>query len=409
MSLRAVSARRYGRKVSLTRTGTRFLLFPQAPVLPGIRGPETVWVSPPAGSIGPGPADGRMYVVDAIEKLPYDGEAFPPWRGPANAPARPGPEGHFDHLEPRQREFMAAHCYGALRLVLDIWEHYLGEVIPWHFAMHFERLEIVPVVHWNNAQCGYGFMEFGTHARGLPGALPLCLNFDVLAHELGHALLYSLLGLPRPEEVRTPYIAFHESAADCVALISTLHFDTVVDRLLRVTSGNLYLPNELNRIGELSATDQIRNASQSLKMSDVPAFDMPLDLLSNRQRHDMGLPLTGAVFDILVEVFQEILVREGLIGEELNALSRQAGDAHEALVQQGFDVAFSGNEAQFKAALLDARDYTARCLAGAWRALDDQVTFDRAAQAMLQADLALTGGAGHRILVDCLSWRGIRV
>jgi hypothetical protein len=48
--------------------GTRFRLYPQSPILESIHGPETVWIGHPAGSIGPGPSDNRMYVVDAVGK-----------------------------------------------------------------------------------------------------------------------------------------------------------------------------------------------------------------------------------------------------------------------------------------------------------------------------------------------------
>jgi hypothetical protein len=406
MSLHTVSALRHG-SAALVEGGTRFLLYPQAPVLAGGGAPEAVWVSPPAGSVAAGPADARMYVVDPIEKSPYGDEYLPPYRGPTHAPAEPGPDGHFDHLDPGCREFLAAHAYGTLRFVLDVWEKYFGTVLPWHFAAHFPRLEIVPSVRWNNAQCGYGYIEFGTHAPGFAGAQPLCLNFDVLAHEIGHAFIYSLLGMPAAQQMHAQYVAFHESAADCVAMLSALHFDSVVDRLLTQTRGNIYLPNELNRIGELSDTKQIRNASHSLTLDDVPALDTPVHRLSNRQRHDMSLPLTGAVFDVLVEVFQEILVLERLIDPALDQASRQLADTPAAQIQRAFDAAYLGQEARFKAALLDARDYMGRCLVRAWQGLDAGVTFSGAAAAMLCADLELAGGAGREILIDCLTWRGI--
>ena len=68
-------------------------------------------------------------------------------------------------------------------------------------------------------------------------------------------------------------------------MIAVLHFDSVVDGLLRSTRGNLYLPNELNRIGELSDTEQIRVASHSLTMADVPDLSTPAAELSQPQRH----------------------------------------------------------------------------------------------------------------------------
>jgi len=320
-------ARRFTRDAYRDR-GTRFRLYPQPPVLESIHGPETVWIAHPPGSIGPGPSDNRMYVVDAVGKdRYYDFPFMPPWRGPCNPPALPGADGHFDHLDPASREFMAAHMYGTLRFVLDVWEKYFGGEVPWHFAEDFPRLELVPLVEWNNAHSGYGFIETGFARPGEPDAHPFCLNFDVLAHELGHAFIYGLLGTPPADRVSADYLAFHESAADCVAMIALLDFDSVVDRLLERTRGNIYLPNELNRIGELSETEQLRLASQSLRLADVPDLRTPVAQLSQPQRHDMSLPLTGALFDILVEVFQAMLVREGLISRELDDRSRQEESA----------------------------------------------------------------------------------
>jgi hypothetical protein len=351
-----------------------------------------------------------MYAIDAIGKdHPYELPYLPPYRGPHHRPVEPGPDGHFDHLEPGSRAFMAAHMFGTLRFVLDVWEGYFGGEIPWHFAEAYPRLELVPAVEWNNAHCGYGFIEAGYARPGAPDPQPFALNFDVMAHELGHAFLYALLGTPPADRVSAEYIAFHESASDCVAIVAVLHFDSVVDRLLRNTRANIYLPNELNRIGELSETDEIRLASQSLTLDDVPDLNTPLAELSQPERHAMGLPLTGAVFDVLVEVFQTILVQEGLISRELDDASRQVEEAPAADVQAGFDRAYTGRHEAFKAALLDARDYVGRCLGLAWRRLGWDLSFGEVAAAMLSADRALTGGVGHNVLVESLLWRGIQI
>ena len=388
--------------------GTRFRVYPQPSVRADTGEPETVWIARAPGSIGPGPSDERMYVVDALGKdQPYDFPHLPPYRGARNPPVRPGTDGHFDHLVPESREFMAAHMYGTLRFVLDAWERYLGGPLAWHFAGDFARLELVPLVEWNNAHSGYGFIETGFARPGEPDPQPFCLNFDVLAHELGHAFLYSLLGTPPTDRVSASYIAFHESASDCVAMIAALHFDSVVDRLLERTRGNIYLPNELNRIGELSETEQLRLASQSLTLAGVPDFATPVAQLSQPQRHAMGLPLTGAVFDILVEVFQEMLVRDGLIGRELDTLSRQEENSPEELIQAQFDRAYAGQHDKFKSVLLDARDYMGHCLAEAWRQLSWDLSYGQVAAALLSADQQLTGGAGKEIMLESLLWRGI--
>jgi hypothetical protein len=390
--------------------GTRFRLFPQSPALSAIHGPEIVWVAHPPGAIGPGPSDDRMYVVDAIGKTQhYEYPALPPWRGPRHPPVQPGPDGHFDYLtDTWSREFMAAHMYGTLRFVLDAWERYFGGPIPWHFASDFQRLELVPAVQWNNAHSGYGFIETGFARPDELDPQPFCLNFDVLAHELGHSFLYGLLGTPPPEMTTAEFLAFHESASDCVAMIAVLDFDSVVDRLLATTRGNIYLPNELNRIGELSDTKQIRLASNSLTLADIPDLRTPVAQLSYPQRHQMGQPLTGAVFDILVDVFQQILVEDGLISRELDLLSRREFRvSDEVAVQAGFDRAYAGHHDGFKCALLDARDYMGKCLATAWKSLGWDLTYGEVATALVAADERISGGAGREIMLESLLWRGI--
>ena len=150
-------------------SGTKFRLFPQPPFLAGFEEPEIVRVSPPAGTVGPGPSDDRMYVVDPIGKSrPYGtpigryGELYlPPWDGPVYPPACPDADGHFDHLQVGTPEFEAAHLYGTARYVLDIWEGYFGRPIEWHFRDFFDRMELILLPGLDNATMGYGFMEVG--------------------------------------------------------------------------------------------------------------------------------------------------------------------------------------------------------------------------------------------------------
>ena len=180
------------------RTGTRFKLYVQSPASKSFPVPETTWVSSPAGSLGPGPADNRMHVVAAKEKKHYEGDGKPPYWGAIDPPLKPGRGGHFDHLDPTDPGFASAHMFGSVRRVLDVWETYFGGPLPWHFQWSYKKLEMIPWVDWDNAHFGWGFMEFG-HA-GKSGKLDdhaYCLNFDILAHECGHALVFATAGMPR--------------------------------------------------------------------------------------------------------------------------------------------------------------------------------------------------------------------
>jgi hypothetical protein len=391
-------------------TGTRFRLFAQPPVLAAFAEPEVVWVSPAPGQIGPGPSDDRLVVADALEKRDYyDFPDLPPYRGATRTPPRPGPDGHFDHIPVDSPEFPAAHMYGTLRFVLDIWEGYFGHRIGWHFESDYERMELIPCVDWNNAQSGWGFIETGYRVADDGARVPLSLNFDVLAHELGHSILYSQIGLPPEGSVRAAYQGFHESASDLIAILSALHFDSVMDLVLMRTSGNLHLRNVLNRVGEIAPNDQIRLASNRLRMSDVPDIDIPVDRLTQPERHRIGEPLTGAVFDTLVEVFQQNLVEAGLISPALDALSRRGGPAKldDQAVQARFDAAYRADPNGFKTALIQARDYLGVLLARAWSRLEWDLRFVDVGRALLRADLELSGGHYHPEILDSLVWREI--
>ena len=96
-----------------------------------------------------------------LPKRPYRYPYLPPYAGSLNAPAEAGPDGHFDHLDPGSRQFLAAHAFACVRRVLDICESYLGREIPWFFEITHKRLEIVPRLSLANAHSGYGYLELG--------------------------------------------------------------------------------------------------------------------------------------------------------------------------------------------------------------------------------------------------------
>jgi hypothetical protein len=394
-------------------TGTRVRLFPQPPHLGPARGPETVRLSPPAGSVGPGPSDDRMLVIDPVGKhRPYGlrlgprGTPYldlPPWTGLVHPPALPNAAGHLDHLEPGTAAFEMAHIYGTVRRVLDVWEGYFGHPIPWHFEPDYERLEIALLPSFDNAHVGYGFMEVGADVDAETGEVrPFSLNFDVLAHEVGHLIVYTVMGIPTLATEQGEYFGCHESAADLVALLSVLHFDSVLDGLLTATSGNLYTFNELNRFGELSEDEQIRTASNSSKLSDFSR--------GWSDEHDLSEPLTGAIFDILVDVFHEQLLERGLISPRVEDLFDRIERLPEyaPVIQALFDESYPRNAGGFKRALRAARDYLGVLLAETWRRLSPHyLNYDDVAAAMLEMDLDLSGGRYRRVIVNNVLWRDI--
>ncbi len=393
--------------------GTRFKLYAQMPALTAFKRPEVVWVSPPPGRIRAGPADELMYLVDPKEsKKPYEYPHMPPYRGPTWPAAQPDEEGHFDYLDDADsREFRAAHMYGTLRRVLDIWEGYFGGPVEWHFRRYLARLELIPQLDWDNAQAGYGFLETGYGEDDQGQKQPYCLNFDVLAHEFGHMMLYSKVGIPLATTLSAAYVGFQESAADLVALIAVLHYDSFVTHLLERTQGNLYALNELNRIGELSETQQIRIASNADRMIDVPDITVPPDQLSHGEQHKIAQPLTGAIFDVLVYLFQQLLLDKHLISQELADLSFRVttnSNIDTLDLHQRFSATYQRDPAGFKLALLQARDAVGARLAGTWSGLSANfLTYQKIAAAFLSTDRRLSGRKYQDSIRDCFLWRRI--
>ncbi len=356
--------------------GTRFLIYPQAPYVPGYATPEPVWISTPPGQILTGPEDQRMYVRDPVrDKDPYEYPYLPPFDGDVFPQAQAGPDGHFDHLQPGTREFVAAHAFACVRRVLDIWESYLGRQIPWHFADTYERLEIIPHLDWNNAQSGYGFLELGTHRAADGQQYPYALNFDVIAHEVGHAILFSLFGAPENGLAEGDFFPLHEASADLISLLSFLHFDSGMDRLLRHCDGNLLVLNELNRIAELTDDQQIRLAGNARRLSEVTG-----------EIHDQSRPFTGAIFDAIVDVFHARLVAEALADERLLGLDIRNLDSDLMERINGFTAsAFRARPFLFKTALVEARDAVAITVAEAWsRLTPDGLTFESVARTIAE-------------------------
>ncbi len=392
--------------------GTRFRLFPELPSLSSAGAPETVWVSPPAGSIGTGPMDGRMYVVDPIGKpRPYgyypapDGRIFhykPPWDGPVERPAEPDRDGHFDHLAFGTRQFEQAHAYGTVRFVLDIWENYFGHRIDWHFRHEYDRLEILFLRGLDNAYAGYGSLELGSYEQGPGVPVDFGLSFDVIAHEVGHLIIYSQVGLPDTDGMDGEYFGFHESAADMVSLVALMHFESAFDGLLESSHGNLYTYNELSRFGELSDFDQLRLASNARRLSEFAH--------GWRKEHELSEPLTGAFFDVWVDVFHRNLVERGLIPLEWDELSDrlETNPDYNRIIQPLFDRAYAAAPEGFARALADARDYMGMALARTWRRLSpERLDYDDVFRAFLDTDRDINRGRYRDLILVNMKWRGI--
>jgi hypothetical protein len=391
-------------------SGTTFWIFAQSRKL-GFA-PERIRVDRTRGPIGEGPADATIQVIDALDKPSYFSDATGnlrrrpcrpyPIDGPRSSrPAQPR-DGRFTHLAPGQRAFSAAMVYAVIRTTLAVWQHFLqlDRPLAWHFAGTV--LQVHPRVESNNAWSGDGFLEFGFPDWDENTRDPFCENFEVIGHETGHLILKSVIGTMPNDEKSLQHRAHEEGAADLVALIATLHLDSVIDHVLAQTSGFLYSENLLSRIGEWGRgeDDVARTAFNETTMVSVRSP-------SSFNKHHLAAPFTGAVFDVFVRAFVGHLRERDAIDADLARRCRHTPGRPVERLTAGFAAARARHPETFREAMRLARDDLGWLLAGAWRRTSlDGVTFGKVLTHLLEVDAELGTGLGETIR-DAFYARGI--
>jgi hypothetical protein len=176
----------------------------------------------------------------------------------------------------------------------------------------------------------------------------------------------------------------------------------VVDNLLLTTHGDLYTLNALSRMAELSDHQQIRIAANDRRLSEF--------VRGWKNEHNLSEPLTGAFFDILVDIFHENLLAAGLITPEVEDLSDKllATPQYASVIQGLFDQAFEKDPDGFKMALLHTRDILGTYLADTWDLIQtDDLTYVDIAQVFEDIDQELNAGRYGRLIRGNFDMRDI--
>ena len=125
----------------------------------------------------------------------------------------------------------------------------------------------------------------------------------------------------------------------------------------------------------------------------------------------MAAPFEGAVFDVLVEIFESKLVERGAISPSLARRSRHAPHTAMRALQDDFARCYRARAGDFRAALVATRDEVTELLAATWRSTArDGLTFARVLAHMLAADRAVSGSPRGRysgIIQQAFARRGI--
>lgn len=208
----------------------------QDTVVGGRFGVSLTRIPVPADRLQRGPRNHRFHVVDVAMGSEVPGEPVllhhphDPW-------AYDDRWADNDALDPVEladsREFRAQNVFAIAAHTLAVFERHLGRPISWQSG--WPHLYLVPTAkleanaHYSRTHAGvlFGWLP----AVGNRPALYTALSFDIIAHEVSHAILDGLR--PKYTEPGLPdQRAFHEALADLVALFSVFEIDGVAERLL---------------------------------------------------------------------------------------------------------------------------------------------------------------------------------
>jgi len=234
--------------------------------------------------------------------------------------ALPDEEGHYMYWVGTP-EFDQVNAFYYTTFTLRMYERYAHRQIPWSFPS--ARITIDPHVG-DLANAFYNEQEqllgFHTYLNQAGERHSTAQSADIVTHEAAHAILDGLRDLYN-ESFGLGARAFHESFGDISAILVSLHDDSLIRRLLEWTNGNLKMSNFITEVAE-HLTDELihSNHSQGHTIYLRNAFNMLVDtpfddLLYDsdhpetqlaRQEHNYSRLFTGAVYDILVGIYERL-------------------------------------------------------------------------------------------------------
>ena len=152
------------------------------------------------------------------------------------------------------------------------------------------------------------------------GSLYTCDSADIVAHELGHAILDAF----RPETwsaISLEVASMHEAFADFIAIMHALSYEEIVNYVINKTEGNLRKNNVVSELAEqfgvavYKLSDPKDGRSPSCLRSAINDFKyvnpgtLPIDAPYNQlaaECHSFGRVFLGALYDMLVMIYEDV-------------------------------------------------------------------------------------------------------
>jgi hypothetical protein len=271
--------------------GARVLMWKQDPSVTEI-GTRKAFLP---GLVLAGPRDARIEVKD-----------------PGIPAVEPNAFGDFVTM-PDTPQFDAVHTFAVVRQTLTMYQRALSSAgaempLPWQWnsSVDTSPLQIVPHglpnvmnAFYSRSQSSLKFGDFvqDDQGAGETARIYTCRSFDIVSHETGHAVLDGLkpqwLNADNPPQTG----GLHESFGDLTAIFLALSQLDQCEAVVAQTKARLHDKTFLADIAEqfglaLGNTTGLRNADNDLTLSQ-----------SGTEVHAISQVFTGAVYDILADVF----------------------------------------------------------------------------------------------------------
>lgn len=186
---------------------------------------------------------------------------------------------------------------------------------------------------------GYFPSTSDRYGNTFAGMVYTCLSFDIISHEITHALVDGIH--PYFSEPTNPDVyAFHEAFADIMAIFQRFSYPEVLEHQIALTRGDLESQNILGQLAQqfgeaIGQRSALRDAIGEIDPETGwhPRRPEPADIDRVSEPHERGSILLAAVFEAFLTIYKKRVADLIRISTEGTGVLRQ-GAIHPDLVQR---------------------------------------------------------------------------